>query len=107
MSIVTEASNSQIDTSTYLPLIMVKNGLMANLFSNGILDSSQVKNLILPKATYPYLLKITIFTKQSDTVNGAYKYSSVKYYNISPLQTSVDISSNGLAFYEANLTIKQ
>jgi hypothetical protein len=110
MGNTTTASDSQTDTKTYLPLVLVKNALVGNLFSTGILDSASVKTLVLPNSNYSYLLKIVKFenqTNSSGNVKGAYKYLSTSYSLISNVQTSIDISSNGLAFYEAQLIIKQ
>lgn len=65
---IVESTNSQIDDKSYLPLVMVKNGLWTHLFSDGAISANAVKKLKLPEARYDYLLYIDVFTGGLDRI---------------------------------------
>lgn len=103
---IINSSASQIDDKAYAPLVMVKNGVVTHLFSDGLLDTGLVKKLQLPVARYDYTLKVYNYYKNSD---GTLRIGQVICWHISRMQTSIELSSvyGDVAFIEAELITKE
>ena len=91
------------ETKDLLPLVLIKNGMVGFLQSNGIINLSTIKKLNLPNAVYDYILDFNFYQK----INGVNLYQMTNKIYICKEQTSLDISLEGLAFIQANLILKQ
>lgn len=91
------------ETKDLLPLVLIKNGMVGLLQSNGLINLSAIKKLNLPNAIYDYTLDFNFYQK----INGVNLYHRTNKIYICKEQTSLDVSLSGLAFIQANLILKQ
>ena len=84
---IVESRNSQIEDKKFLPLVLVKNGVMTSMFTDGLIDCSVVSNIKLPNARYDYVLYADFFNEEG------YRSSGVAYL-VSRKQTNLDININ-------------
>lgn len=91
------------ETKDLLPLVLIKNGMIGLLQSNGLINLSAIKKLNLPNAIYDYTLDFNFYQK----INGVNLYQRTNKIYICKEQTSLDVSLSGLAFIQANLILKQ
>lgn len=104
---IVNPSASQIDDKSYAPLVMVKNGVVTHLFSDGLINTDIIKKLQLPVARYDYTLKIYYYYTNSD---GSLRTGNFTCFHISRMQTSIELLSTvygDVAFIEAELITKE
>lgn len=104
---IVNSSASQIEDKAYAPLVMVKNGVVTHLFSDGLLKFGAVNKLQLPTARYDYVLKVYTFYQST---GGSFYSGGFTCYFINRMQTEFtmpNIASNSWLFLEAELITKE
>lgn len=104
---IVNPSASQIEDKAYAPLVMVKNGVVTHLFSDGLLTVGTVNKLQLPTARYDYVLKVYTFYQSNE---GSFYSGGFSCYFINRMQTEFTMpntTSNAGYFLEAELITKE
>ena len=101
---ILDPGQSQINETSYLPLIAVKNGLKTTLTTDGIIDLNNVSQLNLPPARYDYVIRVTVFNNDG---SGVVHCTGTDFIYVRKGQNKVDINRNVLAKLDAELFEKE
>jgi hypothetical protein len=91
-----------VDTKTFLPLVAVKNGQAVHLFTDGIVDLSQVSTLRLPDSRFAYVVK---FYEQDS--GARIDTTPTKAIMVEAGRTTLEINESSPCFVEAELIVKE
>lgn len=91
-----------VDTKTYMPLVAVKNGQAVHLFTDGIVDLSQVSTLRLPDSRFAYVVKF--YEQDSGTRIDT---TPTKAIMVEAGRTTLEINESSPCFVEAELIAKE
>ena len=91
-----------VDTKTFLPLIAVKNGQAVHLFTDGIVDLSQVSTLRFPDSRFAFVVK---FYEQD--AGARIDTTPTKAIMVESGRTTLDIHESAPCYVEATLIVKE